>query len=491
MIKKLLVANRGEIALRIMRTAKSMGIVTVAVYSEADKVAPHVLFADEAICIGPAPSRDSYLRMDKIIEAAIHSKCDAIHPGYGFLSENSDFVKLVHQQGLIFIGPPASAMEQMGSKIAAKQTATRIGVPLVPGTDSAIVSLDEAKKIALKIGFPLLIKASAGGGGKGMRLVKHEEELGEQMRQASSEALASFGDGAVFIEKYVVKPRHIEIQIFCDKFGNGLYLFERECSIQRRHQKIVEEAPSSCLTSEIRKKMGEDAIKLALACGYVGAGTVEFLVDDSLNYYFLEMNTRLQVEHTVTEMITGLDLVEMQIRVAEGHPLAISQQDLLINGHSIEVRVCAEDPKNHFFPSIGTLEEYEPPRGVHIRVDDSYTKGMEIPIHYDPMIGKLIVHGKDREDAIKKMLDAISKFRIKGVETTLPFCEFVLNHSDFRKGNFDTGFVEVYYEDYLNFKFASIEEEAACLFGLYGFLKERTIVHGFKNNGVNWVQNRK
>jgi acetyl-CoA carboxylase biotin carboxylase subunit len=491
MIKKLLIANRGEIALRIMRTARKMGIVTVAVYSDADKIAPHVLFADEAIYIGPSPSRESYLRMDKIIEAALNTNCDAIHPGYGFLSENSDFADLVHQKGIIFIGPPASAMIQMGSKIAAKQTATRIGVPLVPGTDTAISTLAEAKQIALETGFPLLIKASAGGGGKGMRLVNQESELEEQMRQASSEALASFGDGAVFIEKFVHRPRHIEIQIFCDKHGNGLYLFERECSVQRRHQKLVEEAPSSCLNEVIRKRMGEDAVKLALSCGYVGAGTVEFLVDDSLNYYFLEMNTRLQVEHPVTEMITGLDLVEMQIKVAEGLPLGISQDALSINGHAMEVRVCAEDPKNQFFPSIGNLEEYDPPVGAHIRVDDSYSKGMEIPIHYDPMIGKLIVHGNDRMDAINKLLEAIAKYRIKGVETTLSFCEFVLNHQDFRKGNFDTGFVGAHYEEFLNYKSHSLEEEAAFIIGLYAYLKEKSRTNTYEDNGDHWVQNRR
>jgi acetyl-CoA carboxylase, biotin carboxylase subunit len=377
MIKKILIANRGEIALRIIRTARKMSIKTVAVYSDADIHAPHTIAADEAVYIGAAPSKDSYLKISKIIEAAKFTKADAIHPGYGFLSENADFAKAVEEAGLLFIGPPASAMLQMGSKLNAKQLAKKMEVPLVPGTDKAIKTYSEAQKIATDIGYPVLIKASAGGGGKGMRLVQNEAELKQQMQMASSEAMSSFGDDAVFIEKFIVKPRHIEIQIVTDTHGNGVYLFERECSIQRRHQKIIEEAPSSCLTEDLRKRMGQDALNLALSCGYVGAGTVEFLVDERMNYYFLEMNTRLQVEHCVTEMITGLDLVKLQIEIAEGHKLSIQQEDLKINGHSIEIRICAEDPLNNFLPSIGTITKYKLPQTVDYRLDDSYRTGME------------------------------------------------------------------------------------------------------------------
>jgi len=449
LIKKILIANRGEIALRVMRTARDLGINTVAVYSDVDRNAPHVLEADEAVHIGAGPSRESYLNMEKVLSAALRTHADAIHPGYGFLSENSEFVRKVQGAGLIFIGPPPEAMDQMGSKIAAKQTAAKLKVPLVPGTDQAISSLEEATEIAAKTGYPLLIKASAGGGGKGMRLVQKSDELAEQMRQASSEALSSFGDGAVFIEKYVSRPRHIEVQVFCDTHGQGVYLFERECSIQRRHQKIIEEAPSSCLSPQIREQMGKDAVRLALGCGYVGAGTVEFLVDENLNYYFLEMNTRLQVEHPVTEMITGLDLVEWQIRIAEGKPLPLSQGQIQLKGHSMEVRICAEDTRNQFFPSIGTLVRYRSPEAAWIRVDDSYREGMTIPVEYDPMIGKLIVHGSDRQDAIRKLIKAIRRFEIQGVETTLPFCDYVLNHDEFVSGNFDTGFVGRWHDDYL------------------------------------------
>ena len=406
MIKKILIANRGEIALRIIRTAKKMGIQTVAVYSDVDANAPHTIAANEAYHIGGSASIDSYLNINKIIQVAKTSKVDGIHPGYGFLSENPVFAAAVEKEKIIFIGPPASAMLQMGSKIEAKQIAKKMGVPLVPGTDKAIQDFDEAKRIAKNTGYPVLIKASAGGGGKGMRLVEQETDLENQMKMASNEAMASFGDGSVFIEKYILKPRHIEIQLLTDKYENGIYLFERECSIQRRHQKIIEEAPSSCLTENIRNRMGQDALKLALSCGYVGAGTVEFLVDEKMNYYFLEMNTRLQVEHCVTEMITGLDLIQLQIEIAEGKKLYIKQEDLKINGHSIELRICAEDPANNFMPSIGTLTKYKIPQGTDYRLDDSYTEGMEIPIHYDPMIAKLIVHDTNRLNAINKLKKA-------------------------------------------------------------------------------------
>jgi acetyl-CoA carboxylase biotin carboxylase subunit len=491
MIRKILIANRGEIALRIIRTAKKMGIRTVAVYSDADVYAPHTIAADEAYPIGGAASKDSYLNINKIIQVAKECKADAIHPGYGFLSENAEFAKTVEREKIIFIGPPASAMLQMGSKIEAKQIAKKMGVPLVPGTDKALKNIDEAKKIAGQTGYPVLIKASAGGGGKGMRIVEQESEFEQQLKMASSEALASFGDGSVFIEKYISKPRHIEIQILVDQFAHGIFLFERECSIQRRHQKIIEEAPSSCLTENTRNKMGQDALKLALSCGYVGAGTVEFLVDENMNYYFLEMNTRLQVEHCVTEMITGLDLVQLQIEIADGKKLDIKQDDLHINGHSIELRICAEDPANNFLPSIGTLTKYKIPEGSDFRLDDSYSEGMEIPIHYDPMIAKLIVHGKNRLDAIDKLKSAIVNFEIEGIETTLDFGLFVMEHKDFINGTIDTGFIAKYYADYLNSLHDPDEEEAAALIALYIYLGETKKLTTIIPSDNTWYNNRK
>lgn len=445
-IKKILIANRGEIALRVMRSARELGIKTVAVYSEADRQALHVRFADEAVFIGPPASSESYLRMDKIIDAARKTGADAIHPGYGFLSENEDFAKLVEDEGLIFIGPSAKAIELMGSKLAAKAAVAKFNVPLVPGTSEPITDVNNAKKIASDIGYPVLIKASAGGGGKGMRIVEDEKSFEEQMERAISEATSAFGDGSVFIEKYITKPRHIEFQIFGDKHGNVVHLFERECSIQRRHQKVVEEAPSAILTPEKRNAMGEAAINVAKSCGYYGAGTVEFILDDKLNFYFLEMNTRLQVEHPVTEEITGLDLVKLQIKIAEGNPIPFKQEDLKINGHAVEVRVYAEDPSNNFLPDIGTLQTYNRPQGHGIRVDDGFEQGMSIPFYYDPMIAKLICHAEDRAGAIEKMIRAIDEYEITGLETTLGFCKFVMQHDAFRSGNFDTRFVENYFK---------------------------------------------
>jgi acetyl-CoA carboxylase, biotin carboxylase subunit len=444
-IQKILVANRGEITLRIMRTAREMGIKTVAVFSEADRNALHVRYADEAVLIGPPPSAQSYLVIDKIIAAAKQTGADAIHPGYGFLSENEDFAKRCKDEGLIFIGPSAKAIELMGSKLAAKAAVAKFNVPLVPGTSEPISDVSKAKKVASEVGYPILIKASAGGGGKGMRVVENEASFDEQMERATSEAKSAFGDGSVFIEKYITKPRHIEFQIFGDKQGNVVHLFERECSIQRRHQKVVEEAPSSILTAEKRKAMGEAAISVAKACGYYGAGTVEFILDDNLEFYFLEMNTRLQVEHPVTEEITGLDLVRLQIRVAEGESLPFKQEDLKIKGHAVEVRVYAEDPANNFLPDIGTLTTYRRPQGHGIRVDDGFEQGMDIPFYYDPMIAKLICHAENREDAIAKMIRAIDEYEITGLETTLGFCQFVMKHEAFRSGNFDTRFVENYF----------------------------------------------
>jgi len=444
-IRKILVANRGEIALRVMRTAREMGIKTVAVFSDADRNALHVQYADEAILIGPAASSESYLRMDKIIKSARETGADAIHPGYGFLSENEDFAQLVEDEGLIFIGPSPRAIALMGNKLAAKAAVAKFGVPLVPGTAQPIVNIAEAQKIAYEIGYPILIKASAGGGGKGMRIVESEADFEEQMDRATSEAKSAFGDGSVFIEKYITKPRHIEFQVFGDKHGNVVHLFERECSIQRRHQKVIEEAPSSILTAEKRRIMGEAAINVAKSCGYYGAGTVEFILDDQLNFYFLEMNTRLQVEHPVTEEITGLDLVKLQIRIADGEAISFKQEDVKINGHAIEARVYAEDPANNFLPDIGTLKTYKRPQGLGIRVDDGFEQGMEIPFHYDPMIAKLICHAENREAAIEKMIRAIHEYEITGLETTLGFCQFVMHHHAFRSGNFDTRFVENYF----------------------------------------------
>ncbi len=445
LIKKLLVANRGEIALRVMRSAKEMGIATVAVYSEADRNALHVRFADEAICIGPPASSESYLRIEKIMAAAQQTGADAIHPGYGFLSENEDFARACEQAGIIFVGPSGDSIELMGSKLGAKAAVAKFGVPLVPGTSEPISSIVEAKKIASEIGYPILIKASAGGGGKGMRIVENEGEFEEQMTRAVSEAVSAFGDGSVFIEKYVTQPRHIEFQIFGDTHGNVVHLFERECSIQRRHQKVIEEAPSSVLTPALRKKMGEAAVNVAKAANYHNAGTVEFIVDAHLNFYFLEMNTRLQVEHPVTEQITGIDLVQLQLRIAQGEKLPFSQEEIHMRGHAIEVRVYAEDPANNFLPDIGILKTYKRPQGHGIRVDDGFEQGMAVPFYYDPMISKMICTAETRDQAIKKMIRAIEDYEITGLETTLGFCKFVMQHEAFRSGQFDTKFIEKYF----------------------------------------------
>ncbi|MFN8244665.1 MAG: acetyl-CoA carboxylase biotin carboxylase subunit [Ferruginibacter sp.] len=444
-MQKILVANRGEIAVRIIRSIQKMGIRSVAVFSEADRNAPHVLLADEAVCLGAAPSSQSYLNGSKIIALAKELGVDGIHPGYGFLSENADFAQQVEDAGITFIGPGADAMRIMGSKLAAKACVKKYNIPMVPGIDTAIEDIALAKATAREIGFPVLIKASAGGGGKGMRIVEAEADLEEQMQRAMSEARSSFGDASVFIEKYVSSPRHVEIQVLADKHGNVVHLFERECSIQRRHQKVVEESPSAVLTPELRKKMGEAAVMVAKSCNYTSTGTVEFLMDDKLNFYFLEMNTRLQVEHPVTEMITGIDLVEEQIKIARGEILSFTQEDLTINGHALELRVYAEDPLNNFLPSIGRLAEYKIPAGEGIRVDDGFREGMDIPIYYDPMIAKLVTHGKDRAAAIQLMKEAIRNYRIKGVATTLPFGTFVFEHEAFTSGHFDTHFVKNYY----------------------------------------------
>jgi propionyl-CoA carboxylase alpha chain len=475
-MKKILIANRGEIAVRVMKTIKKMGIKTVAVYSEVDRNAPHVLFADEAVCIGEAPSNKSYLKGDKIIEVAKKLNVDGIHPGYGFLSENADFAEAVENSGITFIGPKSKAIRIMGSKLAAKEAVKAYDIPMVPGIDEAISDVAKAHEIANEVGYPVLIKASAGGGGKGMRIVEKEEDLESGMKRAISEATSAFGDGSVFVEKYVTSPRHIEVQVMADTHGNVLHFFERECSVQRRHQKVVEEAPSAILTPELRKEMGEAACKVAKSCDYIGAGTVEFLMDADHNFYFLEMNTRLQVEHPVTELITGVDLVELQIKVARGEELPMKQEDLTINGHAVELRVYAEDPLNDFLPSVGNLETYQLPVGEGIRVDNGFREGMDIPIYYDPMLSKLITYGKTREEAIELMLEAIQNYKVKGVQTTLPFGSFVFAHEAFRTGNFDTHFVKNYYAPEMIKEQTANEAEVAAMIALYQFLEDKKIV---------------
>ncbi len=493
-MKKILVANRGEIALRVMRTARDMGIKTVAVFSEADRNSPHVRFADEAVCIGPPASKDSYLRGEKIVEVAKTLGVDGIHPGYGFLSENAAFAKLVEENGITFIGPTPEAIEIMGDKLSAKEAAKKFDIPMVPGSEGAITEVEEAKKLCAIIGYPVLIKASAGGGGKGMRVVENEGEIEEQMHRAQSEALSAFGDGSVFIEKYVGSPKHIEVQILGDNYGNIVYLHERECSIQRRHQKVVEEAPSSCLTPEKRKAIGEAAVRVGKSCAYIGAGTVEFLVDEALNFYFLEMNTRLQVEHPVTEMITGVDLVREQINIARGEKLSFAQDDIQLIGHAMELRVYAEDPMNNFLPDIGQLKQYKKPEGPGVRVDDGFEEGMTIPIYYDPMIAKLVTYGKDREGAINRMLRAIDSYTIVGVRNTLIFGRFVLTHPDFVSGKFDTNFVNKNFKPELLQPSNPGEKEAAAIIADFLFNEKKNtttaVASGNKNGVSNWVKNR-
>lgn len=462
-IKKVLIANRGEIAIRVIRSAREMGITTVAVFSEADRLAPHVKFADEAVCIGPAASAESYLVMDNIIKVSVDLHVDAVHPGYGFLSENAEFARRLKKAGVILIGPSPESMEVMGDKLAAKKAVATYNIPMVPGINEAIEDLALAKKVADEIGYPVLIKASAGGGGKGMRVVEDADGLEEGMTRAISEAKSAFGDGSVFIEKYIASPRHIEVQVLGDEHGNMLHLFERECSIQRRHQKVIEEAPSSIFDEAKRKAIGETAIKVAKACNYVGAGTVEFIVDENHDFFFLEMNTRLQVEHCVTEEITGIDLVKEQIKIARGEAISFKQEDLFIHGHALEVRIYAENPKTNFLPDIGKLITYKRPHGPGVRVDDGYEEGMDIPIYYDPMIGKLITKGATRQEAIDRMTRAIDEFQINGIETTLSFCRFAINHEAFVSGNFDTKFVDTHFKPELLDTGTEEEEQIAAI----------------------------
>ncbi|MDN3547127.1 acetyl-CoA carboxylase biotin carboxylase subunit [Mucilaginibacter aquaedulcis] len=490
-MQKILIANRGEIALRVMRSAREMGIKTVAVYSDADRNALHVRYADEAVHIGAAPSAQSYLDGEKIIDACLKTGATAIHPGYGFLSENAAFARRVREAGLVLIGPSPEAMEVMGNKLSAKAAALKYNIPMVPGTEEAITDVADAKRRAVEVGFPILIKAAAGGGGKGMRIVEGEADFEEQMQLAVSEAVSAFGDGAVFIERYVSSPRHIEIQVLGDTHGNIVHLFERDCSVQRRHQKVIEEAPSKVLTPRIREQMGKCAVDVARSVNYTGAGTVEFIMDDDLNFYFLEMNTRLQVEHPVTELITGIDLVKEQICIARGEAISFKQEDLQIRGHAIELRVYAEDPANNFLPDIGTLQTYITPKGAGVRVDDGFEQGMEIPIYYDPMIAKLITYGKNRTEAIERMIRAIDEYQITGIVTTLGFGKFVMQHEAFTSGNFDTHFVKKYFTpDVLNTDDEHEAKIAAII--MEKLLSQTKVVTAATEitETSNWVKNR-
>ncbi|MFB0495429.1 acetyl-CoA carboxylase biotin carboxylase subunit [Mucilaginibacter sp. OAE612] len=492
-MQKILVANRGEIALRIMRSAREMGIKTVAVYSHADRDALHVRYADEAVNIGEAPSSQSYLIGEKIIAACKQTGAEGIHPGYGFLSENAGFARLVKDSGLILIGPSPAAMEVMGNKLSAKAAALRYNIPMVPGTEEAITDVNEAKKRAIKVGFPILIKAAAGGGGKGMRIVESPADFEEQMQLAVSEATSAFGDGSVFIERYVSSPKHIEIQVLGDTHGNIVHLFERDCSVQRRHQKVVEEAPSAILTPEIREKMGRCAVDVARSVNYTGAGTVEFIMDEGLNFYFLEMNTRLQVEHPVTELITGIDLVKEQIKIARGEAICFKQEDLKIHGHAVELRVYAEDPANNFLPDIGTLQTYMTPKGPGVRVDDGFEQGMEIPIYYDPMIAKLITFADTRAEAIERMIRAIDEYQITGITTTLGFGRFVMQHEAFTSGNFDTHFVKKYFSPEVLRESREDEAIVAAIVMEQLLSKKRVSIAAPVEvaNSSNWIKNRK
>jgi len=495
-IRKVLIANRGEIAVRIIRSCREKNVLTVAVFSDADRTALHVRMADEAYHIGPSPSAESYLLADRILDVAISSGADAVHPGYGFLSENSSFAKACEEAGIRFIGPTPSAIEAMGDKTAARALMEEAGVPMAPGTVDAISQDDDTLSIAEEIGYPVLIKAAAGGGGKGMRIVRKSEDFTSSLEVASREAHSAFGDGRVFIEKYIDQPRHIEFQIIADTHGNIVHLFERECSIQRRHQKVIEEAPSSVLTPELRKTMGGAAIRAASSCGYVGAGTVEFLLDQDMQFYFMEMNTRLQVEHPVTESITGIDLVALQLSIAEGHELPFSQEDLSMGGHSIECRIYAEDPSNNFMPGPGTLLKHDPPAGFGVRVDSGVEEGSEISLFYDPMISKLTVWGPNRSEAILRMSRALDEYGIAGVPTTIPFCSFVMDHEAFRTGNFSTHFVENHFS---SDSLQSRDDEEDRIIGIAAALyadghqrKTSEVAAATSNGGFSpWRRNRK
>ena len=445
MFKKILIANRGEIAVRIIRACRELGIRCVAVYSTADRNALHAQIADEAVCIGPAPTKDSYLNMNAVITAALNTGCNAIHPGFGFLSENADFARLCEKNGIVFIGPSYKSIEMLGNKAAAKETMAA-GVPVIPGSEGAVSSLEEARKIAENAGYPILVKASAGGGGRGIRRVDKPEELETQLIAAQQEAKNFFGDDSVYIEKFLINPHHIEIQIIADKFGNIVYLGERDCSMQRRNQKVLEECPSPVVDEDLRKRMGEAAVKAAKQCGYYNAGTIEFLVDSEKNFYFMEMNTRIQVEHPITEEVTGFDLVKAQIKIADDLPLNITQNDVKMRGHAIECRINAENPDLDFRPSPGKIEALNIPGGPGIRIDSAVYQGYTITPFYDSMIGKLIVHGADRNEAIMKMKWALSEFIVDGVDTNIDFQLELIKNRDFENGNYDIGYLTRYME---------------------------------------------
>ena len=446
MFKKILIANRGEIAVRIIRACRELGIRCVAVYSTADRNALHAQIADEAVCIGPAPTKDSYLNMNAVITAALNTGCNAIHPGFGFLSENADFARLCEKNGIVFIGPSYKSIEMLGNKAAAKETMAAAGVPVIPGSEGAVSSLEEARKIAENAGYPILVKASAGGGGRGIRRVDKPEELETQLIAAQQEAKNFFGDDSVYIEKFLINPHHIEIQIIADKFDNIVYLGERDCSMQRRNQKVLEECPSPVVDEDLRKRMGEAAVKAAKQCGYYNAGTIEFLVDSEKNFYFMEMNTRIQVEHPITEEVTGFDLVKAQIKIADDLPLNITQNDVKMRGHAIECRINAENPDLDFRPSPGKIEALNIPGGPGIRIDSAVYQGYTITPFYDSMIGKLIVHGADRNEAIMKMKWALSEFIVDGVDTNIDFQLELIKNRDFENGNYDIGYLTRYME---------------------------------------------
>ncbi len=475
--RKLLVANRGEIAVRVIRACRELGIRAVAIYSDVDRGALHVRFADEAYPCGPAAARESYLNMDRIVEIARRCGAEAIHPGYGFLSENAEFARRVTAAGLVFVGPRPDTIEEMGDKVVARRAQARAGVPIVPGTTEKH-SDEQAAKFAREIGFPVMVKASAGGGGKGMRLVHEEGELQQAIRRARSEARASFGDDAIYLEKFVDEPRHIEIQILGDSHGNAIHLFERECSIQRRHQKVIEEAPANRMPPALREEMGRAAVAAAKTVRYEGAGTVEFLVDSKFNFYFLEMNTRVQVEHPVTELITSVDIVKTGIRIAAGEPIGITQDQVGINGWAIECRIYAEDPEQNFRPSPGEVLIYRPPGGPGVRNDPGVYQGAEVTVYYDPMVSKLITWGRDRGEAIARMRRALREFVVKGIKTSIPFHQAVLENQKFLSGHFDTSFIETEILPNLNRLQSRDERErqvAVMLAALAGYARDREL----------------
>ena len=449
MFNKILIANRGEIAVRIIRACREMGIQTVAVYSEADRDCLHTLLADEAICIGPAPSTQSYLNMERILSATVAMKADAIHPGFGFLSENARFAELCSKCNITFIGPSAEIINRMGNKSEARKTMIEAGVPVVPGSKEAVYTAEDGLAMAKEIGFPVMIKASSGGGGKGMRISRSEEDFTEFFNAAQLESVKGFSDDTMYIEKYIEKPRHVEFQIMADKFGNVIHLGERDCSIQRRHQKVLEEAPCSVISPELRRQMGETAVRAAKSVGYENAGTIEFLLDKDKNFYFMEMNTRIQVEHPVTEMVSGLDLIKEQIRVAAGEPLSVTQDQVEIRGHAIECRINAENPQKHFMPCPGRIQTVHLPGGNGVRGDTHIYSDYKVPANYDSMLMKLIVYDKDREAAIAKMQSALGEVIIEGIETNINFQYEILENEAFRSGDTDTGFIEKYFPEYV------------------------------------------